>query len=183
MLLRAESSNNEDTYCEVRASVPNEKIARAARFLDLNHTSFNGIYRVNLAGVYNVPFGQGRTAYIPTPDQLWEVSDRLKKATMRVGDFGRCLGASSRGISLLDPPYTVAHNHNGFIKYNRNKANSCADAGVVWKADPRKCPIGRPIRQFIGAARPPSAPTPALSGNRGIGAGLRARPARRVRKR
>ncbi|HWM56028.1 MAG TPA: Dam family site-specific DNA-(adenine-N6)-methyltransferase [Solirubrobacterales bacterium] len=113
-------SNDESTYYEVRESVPSGKIARAARFLYLNHTSFNGIYRVNLAGVYNVPFGQGRTANIPTADRLREVSARLKKATLRVSDFPACIEQIRAGdLVFLDPPYTVAHNHNGFIKYNR----------------------------------------------------------------
>jgi DNA adenine methylase len=113
-------SNDESTYYEVRESVPSGKIARAARFLYLNHTSFNGIYRVNLAGVYNVPFGHGRAANIPTADRLREVSARLKKATLRVSDFAVCIEQVRAGdLVFLDPPYTVAHNHNGFIKYNR----------------------------------------------------------------
>jgi DNA adenine methylase len=113
-------ANDEDTYYEVRASAPDGKIARAARFLYLNHTSFNGIYRVNLDGVYNVPFGHGRNACIPTADHLREVSDRLGKATLRTSDFANCIDRVSAGdLVFLDPPYTVAHNHNGFIKYNQ----------------------------------------------------------------
>ena len=49
--------NDPETYYAVRALAPEDKVERAARFLYLNHTSFNGIYRVNLDGVYNVPFG------------------------------------------------------------------------------------------------------------------------------
>jgi DNA adenine methylase len=115
-----EHANDEDSYYEVRASDPKEKIARAARFLYLNHTSFNGIYRVNLDGVYNVPFGHGRTARLPTADHLREVSARLKKAKLNVGDFEGCVKQVNAGdLVFLDPPYTVAHNHNGFVKYNQ----------------------------------------------------------------
>lgn len=118
--LAREYANDEDTYYRVRASEPSGRIACAARFLYLNHTSFNGIYRVNLDGVYNVPFGHGRTAHIPTADHLREISDRLKGATLRVGDFAACIGQVGAGdLVFLDPPYTVAHNNNGFIKYNQ----------------------------------------------------------------
>jgi DNA adenine methylase len=116
-----EHANDEATYYAVRASAPKEKIARAARFLYLNHTSFNGIYRVNLNGVYNVPFGQGRIPRIPTADQLKEVAARLKKATLLARDFERCIDQVKAGdLVFLDPPYTVAHNNNGFVKYNQN---------------------------------------------------------------
>ena len=115
-----EYSNDEPTYYEVRASSPSGKIAQAARFLYLNHTSFNGVYRVNLEGVYNVPYGRGRVARIPTADQLREVAARLKYASLRIRDFEACLSQVSAGdLVFLDPPYTVAHNNNGFIKYNQ----------------------------------------------------------------
>ena len=115
-----EYANDEATYYEVRASSPSGKIAQAARFLYLNHTSFNGIYRVNQQGVYNVPYGQGRDAKIPTASQLGEVSTRLKHASLRVQDFEACLDhISAEDLVFLDPPYTVAHNNNGFVKYNQ----------------------------------------------------------------
>lgn len=113
-------ANNDSTYYRVRSSVPSGRIARAARFLYLNHTSFNGIYRVNLAGQYNVPFGGGRTTQIPTTEKLREVSARLSRASLRTRDFEDCLEQVCAGdLVFLDPPYTVAHNNNGFIKYNQ----------------------------------------------------------------
>lgn len=115
-----EYANDEATYYEVRASDPSGKIGRAARFLYLNHTSFNGIYRVNLKGQYNVPFGGGRAARIPTAEDLRKVSARLSRASLRIRDFEECLDqVCARDLVFLDPPYTVAHNNNGFIKYNQ----------------------------------------------------------------
>jgi DNA adenine methylase len=76
----AHFENDKVTYYRVRSSVPEEKLDRAARFVYLNHTSYNGIYRVNLAGVYNVPFGDRRAPQLPTAEHLGGVSDRLKKA-------------------------------------------------------------------------------------------------------
>lgn len=113
-------SNDSETYYEVRASRPESKIERAARFLYLNHTSFNGIYRVNLDGIYNVPFGNRASPRIPTVEHLRGVSKRLKDARLDRGDFEKCIHRIGSGhLVFLDPPYTVAHNNNGFIKYNQ----------------------------------------------------------------
>jgi DNA adenine methylase len=118
--LVAEFANDSETYYKVRASTPTDRYERAARFLYLNHTSFNGIYRVNLAGVYNVPFGNRRSPQIPTAEHLKRVAERLEDATLDVGDFAGCLDRVDKGdLVFLDPPYTVAHNNNGFIKYNQ----------------------------------------------------------------
>jgi len=112
--------NDSETYYAVRASVPEDKVEQAARFLYLNHTSFNGIYRVNLEGVYNVPFGNRPSPQIPTAEHLRDVAKRLIRARLETGDFAKCLKHVNKGdLVFLDPPYTVAHNHNGFIKYNQ----------------------------------------------------------------
>lgn len=113
--------NDEETYYRVRSSTPQTSVDQAARFLYLNHTSFNGIYRVNLAGVYNVPFGRRKWGKVPSVDHLRQVSERLSRATLRVADFAECLQSVGPGdLVFLDPPYTVAHNNNGFVKYNQH---------------------------------------------------------------
>lgn len=112
--------NDPETYYAVRASMPDDRVEQAARFLYLNHTSFNGIYRVNLDGVYNVPFGNRRSPQIPTTEHLRDVAKRLSQARLETGDFAKCLKHVNKGdLVFLDPPYTVAHNNNGFIKYNQ----------------------------------------------------------------
>lgn len=112
--------NDKDTYYRVRQEAPTSVVDRAARFIYLNHTSYNGIYRVNLDGVYNVPFGARDNPQIPTVEHLSDVSKRLKSASLAVGDFVTCLRNVSEGdLVFLDPPYTVAHNNNGFVKYNQ----------------------------------------------------------------
>ncbi len=111
--------NTQDFYYMLRGmdfEDPNEK---AARFIFLNQTSFNGIYRVNLNGVYNVPFGF-RTKDFLEAENLRLVSFRLRNAILLDGDFSLIRKNVRRGdLVFLDPPYTVSHNNNGFIKYNQ----------------------------------------------------------------
>ena len=99
--------NDSKTYYEVRASSPTDKVDKAARFLYLNHTSFNGIYRVNLDGVYNVPFGNRPSPQIPTAEHLLKVSKRLKKATLAVGDFAKVPRERWRGSPCI--PRSAIH--------------------------------------------------------------------------
>ncbi|UYM07674.1 DNA adenine methylase [Solicola gregarius] len=111
--------NTEGDYYAVRAARPRKPVNRAARFIFLNHTSFNGLYRVNLRGEYNVPFGYKPSDNRPTLQQLRSASSRLKSATLAVADFSAALENVGEGdLVFLDPPYTVAHNSNGFVKYN-----------------------------------------------------------------
>lgn len=112
--------NEMEHYYAVRATRPTKAVDRAARFIYLNQTSFNGIYRVNLEGKYNVPFGNREWCCIPTAPHLAAVSKRLRTSELAACDFEEAIKKVKRGdFVFLDPPYTVAHNHNGFIKYNQ----------------------------------------------------------------
>lgn len=111
--------NTADAYYFARQGRPRLAASRAARFIYLNHTSFNGIYRVNLAGRYNVPFGYRESYNIPLLADLLAASERLHAATLTHGDFEAALrNVGPSDLVFLDPPYTVAHNFNGFVKYN-----------------------------------------------------------------
>jgi len=111
--------NTEEDYYAARATRPRTPANRAARFIYLNHTSFNGLYRVNLQGKYNVPFGHKISDNRPSLTQLRLTSTRLNAATLAVGDFvGALRNVAAGDLVFLDPPYTVAHNNNGFVKYN-----------------------------------------------------------------
>lgn len=112
--------NTSEHYYAVRASSPDDPANRAAKFIYLNHTSYNGIYRVNLKGQYNVPFGNRTNAQIPSRELLAAVSRKLRGAVIVVRDFQEVGEQVQEGdLVILDPPYTVAHNNNGFIKYNQ----------------------------------------------------------------
>lgn len=116
----SQHENSESHYYEVRSMVPRGHVQRAARFIFLNHTSFNGIYRVNLNGEYNVPFGYREYPNFPTRSQLAAAAERLSLAEIAQGDFADIESEIQRGdLVFLDPPYTVAHDTNGFLKYNQ----------------------------------------------------------------
>jgi DNA adenine methylase len=111
--------NTKSFYYSVRKENFKSKIKRAARFVYLNQTSFNGIYRVNLEGVYNVPYGFRSKEFLES-ENLRSASRALKNAILESYDFDASLRNIKRGdLVFLDPPYTVSHNNNGFIKYNQ----------------------------------------------------------------
>lgn len=105
-------------YYQIRASRPEKEITRAVRFIYLNRTCFNGIYRENLAGDFNVPMGTKNQVEYPV-DYLSLIAQRLQKATLRESDFEKTIDEAERGdFVFVDPPYTVMHNSNNFVKYN-----------------------------------------------------------------
>lgn len=111
--------NTESDYYKIRGRKPNLPIESAARFIYLNQTSFNGIYRVNLKGEYNVPYGFRKKPFYD-PIILREVSNRLRNAHLFCCDFAETITNIVNGdLVYLDPPYTVSHSNNGFIKYNQ----------------------------------------------------------------
>lgn len=111
--------NDETTYYKVRQSKPRSALGRSARLIYLTSLSFNGIYRQNLKGEFNVPYGYKSYKSLPTLDQLRHVSRRLSGAALTSVDFEEATAAAVPGDTVyFDPPYTVAHNNNGFVKYN-----------------------------------------------------------------
>lgn len=110
---------DEQSYYEVRESEPEDINKRAARFLYLNTYSFNGLYRVNRQGKYNVPYGQKMDKKINF-DRLQSASDKLKRTTVICRDFEQAKENIGPGdLVFLDPPYAVSKESNSmFIGYN-----------------------------------------------------------------
>lgn len=115
--------HSQSFYYQTRFQVPQLKAARAARLIYLNQTCFNGIYRVNRRGEFNVPMGDR----LPEPlniAYLQKLSAILGKAQLEVSDFETSINQVGVGDFLYsDPPYTVMHNHNGFRQYNNSIFN------------------------------------------------------------
>jgi DNA adenine methylase len=113
--------NDEESYYAARSSRPRKPTTRAARFIYLNKTCFNGLYRVNTKGEFNVPFGRhGSNLVVCDEPQLRAASRGLSGAEIEVSDFGPIARRARAGdLVYFDPPYTTAHTNNGFIEYNQ----------------------------------------------------------------
>ena len=118
LLAEHAAHHNDEYYYVVRARVPATQIQRSARFLYLNRSCWNGLYRVNKQGIFNVPRGT-KDVIISSTDDFAGNSAALQTAELCTGDFGPVIRRAGEGDFLfVDPPYTVAHNLNGFVKYN-----------------------------------------------------------------
>lgn len=80
---------------------------RAARFIYLNRFCFNGLYRTNANGVFNVPYGRPKTYSVPTRDELQKCAARLQSARILAGDFEKVVRKTVRenDFVYLDPPF------------------------------------------------------------------------------
>lgn len=97
----------EDNYYKIRRVNPSEldPLSRAARFIYLNRFCFNGVYRTNQQGHFNVPRGN-RTGGIPPESTFYRCSVALRAADLRPGDFEQCINDIQKDdFVYLDPPY------------------------------------------------------------------------------
>lgn len=100
------------------SSLSGEPIERAAQIIFLNRTCFNGLYRVNSKGGFNVPFGKYENPCICDADNLRAVSALLQRAEIRQGDFSVCRGfADINTFIYFDPPYRPVSRTANFNAY------------------------------------------------------------------
>lgn len=117
-LKRHQKKHSNQYYYEIRASKPRSPATKAARMLYLNRTCWNGLYRVNLRGEFNVPIGTKDTIFLDS-DNFPALADLLQGVKLACRDFEWAIDQATEGdFIFIDPPYTVKHNLNGFIKYN-----------------------------------------------------------------
>jgi len=111
---------DKEEYLKIRKKKSKNDLTRAARFIYLNRCCWNGLYRVNLKGEFNVPFGRYHTPrLIFDKESIYAISKSLKNTKLSVGDFEQTTKGIRKGdFVYFDPPYTVKHNNNNFIKYN-----------------------------------------------------------------
>ncbi len=106
-------------YDQIRKARPRVPSRVGARLVYLNKTAFNGMYRVNGAGQFNVPFGRYARPTVCPSDRLTAASMALQGVQLHCGDFAATVGAAKPGDWVyLDPPYITGHQNNGFRKYN-----------------------------------------------------------------
>jgi DNA adenine methylase len=114
--------NSPSHYYRVRARDPAKltRTQRAARLIFLNRCGFNGLYRVNSSGTFNVPFGRYARPTICDPTKLRRASRILQTVEIRRADFGEILDGrrpGRRDFVYLDPPYVPISKTSSFTAY------------------------------------------------------------------
>jgi DNA adenine methylase len=107
-----------DFYYRMRAHSPSVESAIAARMIYLNRAGFNGLYRVNRQGKFNVPFGRYTNPTICDAETLRLCSRGLQHATLKFGDFALWVREAKEGdFVYFDPPYVPLSATSNFAQY------------------------------------------------------------------
>lgn len=113
----------ERTYYKIRTQICDTPFdaARAAYFYYLNRNCFNGLYRTNKNGEFNVPFSPSRTGRMLTRDEFASAAAILKNATLSTDDFETTIERSkgAKAFFFIDPPYAIAR-RRPFTDYAKN---------------------------------------------------------------
>lgn len=98
-----------------------ENLEKGALFIFLNKTCFNGLFRVNSKGLFNVPFNSAKKPLLCDEENLKACSRLLKKVKMSVGNYSQCKDfIDSKTFVYLDPPYRPLTETAAFTSYNEN---------------------------------------------------------------
>lgn len=120
LLNNHQNQHDKNYYYKVRDTEFQTEIDRAARFLYLNRACYNGMYRVNRQGKFNVPIGT-KSNFIYDIDQFEVYSRVLESAEIIAEDFENVIvRAQKNDLLFVDPPYTTKTEQNSFIKYNNH---------------------------------------------------------------
>jgi len=116
------AAHSEEHYYGVRAATPRSPAAGAARFIYLNKTCYNGLWRVNRSGAFNVPMGRYRNPPILDEPNLRAASAALADVDLHVETFPKALARVRRGgVVYLDPPYEPLTKTANFTSYTRER--------------------------------------------------------------
>ena len=104
-----------------------DDVRNTTLFFFLNRTCFNGLYRVNKSGLFNVPFGRYETPMICDPNTIYADSELLKNVEILTGDYQETLSrAKGRTLFYFDPPYRPLNNTSSFNDYTKEAFNDLA---------------------------------------------------------
>ncbi|WP_392531325.1 DNA adenine methylase [Nostoc sp. C117] len=122
LLKEHKKQHNRDYYYSVRNNSPSSALEKAARVIYLNKTCFNGLYRVNSQGKFNVPLGRYENPNICPEDLLRVASAGLYHAEIQQADFTEVLNRATGNDDFVffDPPYHPINNTSYFTAYSAN---------------------------------------------------------------
>jgi len=117
---KAHDVRGKDFYYEARESIPQEIPKLAAWMIFMNKTCFNGLYRVNKGGAFNVPYGKYADPKILDLDNLSSCSKALQSCYVMHGDFRQILDEPVEGdLVYIDPPYIPVSETSNFTAYTK----------------------------------------------------------------
>ena len=113
-----QKKHNKSYYYKIRALKLDDPIEKAGQMLYLNRACFNGMFRVNQKGDFNVPIGT-KSNFVYDLHLFEDYSNVLKKCNIINSDFESIINdAQKNDLIFADPPYVTNTLNNGFIKYN-----------------------------------------------------------------
>ena len=116
--------NKRDEYNNYRLEENEQNIQRAAQFIYLNRTCFNGLYRVNKAGKFNVPIGNYKNPTICDEENLRNLSELIQNVQFQYGDYRRSMQyVTENTFVYFDPPYRPLNVTSGFTSYTKEDFN------------------------------------------------------------
>lgn len=125
-LLKIHANNHsKEYYYQIRQTAVKTDLEKAARLIYLNKTCFNGLYRVNSKGQFNVPLGRYKNPKICPIELLSTASETLQLAKIKQADFEEVLNHATNGDDFVffDPPYHPISSTSYFTAYSRNSFN------------------------------------------------------------
>jgi DNA adenine methylase len=125
LLAQYQQQHSKDYYYHMRSNPGSTPIEKAARLIYLNKTCFNGLYRENSKGEFNVPFGQYKNPRVCHPDLLRDASIALQTAAVDVRSFEAVLEVAKtpEDFVYFDPPYHPLSATSCFTTYSRHAFN------------------------------------------------------------
>src|SRR3989344_5620862 len=150
LLLQFKRKHSKELYIAVRSIDRKLDILKdlknyevAARMIYLNQTRFNGVYRLNKSGQYNVPIGSSLNRVICDPEAIRKASAALKTASLQCEDFEKHLGGAKKNdFVYLDPPYVPISEYSDFTRYTKEKfykRDQIRLSEIVKELDARGC--------------------------------------------
>ncbi|MGE3961109.1 MAG: DNA adenine methylase [Dehalococcoidia bacterium] len=134
--LEAGEEQRSEFYYAERSRQPGGRVDLAARFIFLNKTCFNGLYRVNRRGEFNVPHGKYRSPRILDPQGLRDASDALREVELTCADFAEALRAPQAGdFVYLDPPFEPLSKTSSFTGYTQGAFDRDEQQRLKWAID------------------------------------------------
>jgi len=122
LLKKYRAEHDQETYYRIRAENPEllSEVSRAGRFIYLNKTCFNGLYRVNSKGGFNVPIGSYKNPSIFSEKDIMEIAHLLRNVEIKVMSFEKVLDIAKKGDFIyFDPPYYPLKKGKSFTTYTK----------------------------------------------------------------